>query len=189
MLEFSLASDLNCSYFYDNNEVDTCMTLNLQLEKENALIDSVNGQHLPAKEQIDVDGMMIVRSKKKFLSSDIFKKFPSLKVLSVMYYSIQNIVQGNFHGAQHLKRIYINNNNIPLSTDNIFSGASNLDYIELKGNGIKSISNQTFAGLKELKTINLSHNQLESLPKGLLDELINLQNVSFKGNILKSLQE
>ena len=152
MLEYSLASDLNCSYTYDNNEVYTCMTINLQLEKENALIDSVNGQHLPAKEQIDVDGMMIVRSKKKFLSSDIFKKFPSLKVLSVMYYSIQNIVQGNFHGAQHLKRIYINNNNIPLLTDNIFSGAYNLENIEMKLNGISSISNQTFTGLTKLSS-------------------------------------
>ena len=162
------------------------MTMNLQLEKENDLINSVEGQHLPGKEQNDVKGLMVIFSKNKFLSSDIFKFFPNLKKLSVWYYSVENIYQGNFEGAQHLERIYINNNKIPQLTDNIFSGASNLEIIDMKLNGIKSISNQTFAGLTKLRSIYMSHNSLKFLPRDIFDDLINLRNVSFTGNSLES---
>ena len=187
MLECCSASDLECSYTNDAYGYYTCVALNLHLEKENPLIDSVKGEHLPGKDQKDVNGLLVAFSRNEFLSSDIFKKFPNLVKLNVWYYSVENIVQGNFEGAQHLKHIFINNNKIPKLTNNIFSGASNLENIDMKLNCIKSISNQTFAGLTKLRTINFSHNYLESLPRGIFDDLINLRNVSLYGNILKSL--
>ena len=52
MLECSLASDLECSYSHDKFGYYKCMTMNLKLEKDNALIESVKGQHLLGKEQI-----------------------------------------------------------------------------------------------------------------------------------------
>ncbi|CAO1424443.1 unnamed protein product [Diamesa tonsa] len=187
MLEYTLASDLECSYSYDAYGLYTCMTMNFQIKNENALIESVKGQHLPGKTQIDVNGLMIIFSKNKFLSSDIFEKFPNLKELSVWFYSVEKIVQGNFHGAQHLKRIIINNNKISELTDNIFSGASKLVSVSMNYNRINSISNKTFAGLTNLKTINLDHNYLESLPRGIFDDLIHLSNISLTGNILTRL--
>ena len=131
MLEYSSASDLECSYSYNAYGYYTCMTMNLKLEKENALIESVKGQHLPGKEPINVEGLLIVYSKNKFLSSDIFEKFPNLKVLSMLFFSVENIVQGNFDGAQKLEYIYLNNNGIPKLNDNIFSGATELIRMKL----------------------------------------------------------
>ena len=187
MLECSVASDLKCSYTHDASGLYTCVALNLQLEKDNPLIDSVKGEHLPGKEQINVERLMVVCSSNKFLSSDIFQKFPNLLDLSVLLYSVENIVQGNFHGAQHLRRIIINNNYITQLTDNIFSGAPNLEIIQMNGNSIYSLSIQTFAGLTKLETLYLEHSFINSLPKGIFDELINLRNVSFFGNMFKSL--
>ena len=186
MLECSLASDLECSYSYDKFGYYTCMTMNLKLEKVNALIESVKGQHMPGKEQIDVNGMMAVRSNNKYFSSDIFKKFPSLKVLSLMYYSVESIEQGNFEGAHNLEYIYIHNNDLGELTDNIFSGASKLVRLEMKSNSIISLSNETFAGLTSLEFLNLDHNQLKSLPMGIFDDLINLKQISLEGNILEN---
>ena len=103
MLKCSSASDLECSYTHDAYGYYTCMTMNLQLEEHNPLIDSVKGEHLPGKEQNDVKGLLVAFSKNKFLSSDIFKKFPNLVKLNVWYYSVENIVQGIFEVAQHLK--------------------------------------------------------------------------------------
>ena len=187
MLECCLASDLDCSYSYDNGGRYTCLTMNLKLEKDNKLIESVKGQHLPGKEQINVEGLLIVFSRNKFLSSDIFKKFPNLKVLNMWYYTSATIVKGNFEGAQHLEQIHINNHHIEELSDNIFSGATKLVRIEMKMNGITSISSQTFAGLTTLQYIDLDHNHLKSLPKGLLNDLIHLKYVSFFGNILESI--
>ena len=187
MLEISLASDLECSYSIDVFGYYTCMTINFKLEKQNALIDSIKGQHMSGKEQSDVEGLLFVRSLNEFLSSDIFKKFPNLKVLSVMYFSVENIVQGNFDGAEKLEIIFIINNEMGELTDNVFSGASKLFRIEMSSNLIPSISNQTFAGMTTLQHINFDHNQLKSLPKGIFDDLINLNYVSFIGNIIESL--
>ena len=187
MVEYSSVSDLECSYSYNAYGYYTCMTMNLKLEKENALIESVKGQHLPGKEQINVEGLLFVRSNNEFLSSDIFEKFPNLKVLSMLFFSVENIVQGNFDGAQKLEYIYLNNNGIPKLNDNIFSGATKLIRIEMKMNGISSISKLSFAGLTTLEQINLDHNHLKSLPKGIFDDLINLKSLSLYGNIIQTL--
>lgn len=187
MLEYSLASEMECLYSHPTQRFYECTTINFKLENRNEVIDSVKGQHLSGKDNIKVHGLKIMFSKNKFLSSDIFKMFPNLKEFIVMYFSVEIIQQGNFNGAQHLNYILMNNNLLTQLTDNIFSGASNLIWIDMRMNQINSISNKSFSGLTKLKRLYLDHNFLSSLPKGIFDDLINLQNVSFNGNILKSL--
>ena len=187
MLDCSLASDLECSFVNDKFGYYTCMTMNLDLMNTTTLIDSIEGQHMSGKKQIDVEGLLVVRSNNKYLSSSIFEKFPNLKVLSVMYFSVEKIVEGNFNGAQHLNEIFINNNDISELRENIFKGASKLTRIEMNSNSILSISSKTFAGLTTLEHINLDHNKLTTLPEGVFNDLIKLKNVSLLGNILESL--
>ena len=162
------------------------MTMNLKLKNTNSLIASIKGQHMSGKRLIDVEGLLVVRSNNKYLSSSIFKKIPKLKVLSVMYFSVEKIVEGNFNGAQYLKYVYINNNDISELGNNIFRGASKLFRIEMKSNSISSVSSKTFAGLTTLEHINLDHNNLKTLPKDIFTDLINLKYVSLFGNILES---
>ena len=145
MVECSLASDLECSYSYDNYGVYTCMTMNLKLINTTSLIDSIKGQHMSEKRLIDVEGLLVVRLNNKYLSSSIFEKIPYLKVLSVMYFSVEKIVEGNLNGALNLKYIYFNNNGITELGNNIFKGASKIVQINLKLNRISKISSRTFA--------------------------------------------
>ena len=187
MLECSLASDLECSYANDKNDIYTCMTMNLKLKNTNSLITSIKGQHMSGKRLIDVEGLLVVRSNNKYLSSSIFEKIPYLKVLSVMYFSVEKIVEGNFNGAVNLKYIYINNNGITELGNNIFKGASKLLLIDLKVNGIHTVQGKTFAGLTTLEHINLNHNNLKTLPKEVFDDLINLKFLKILGNMLESL--
>lgn len=187
MLECSFATDLDCLYANDQFGYYTCMTMRFKLDSDNGLIESVKGQHMSGKEQKNVVGLLVVRSNNKFLSSDFYKKFPNLKVLSVGFNSVENVTEGNFEGAQNLESIYINNNVISELGDNTFRGASKLIRIEMKTNGIASVSSKTFAGLTTLLQLTLDHNYLKSLPKGIFDDLVNLRNVSFFGNLLTSL--
>ncbi|CAO1423251.1 unnamed protein product [Diamesa serratosioi] len=161
--------------------------MDLKLKNSTDVIDSVKGKHVNGKSLIDVTGLLILRSNNKYLDSSIFEKFVSLKALTVFYFSLEHVLEGDFIGAQNLEIIIFNNNDITMLGDNIFSGASKLLRIEMKSNCIISVSSKTFAGLTSLRQINLNHNLLTHLPVDLFKDLTNLEQVSFDGNILESL--
>ena len=89
-----------------------------------------------------------------------FQHLSNLKELDLSFNLIYSISNNSFEKNDHLRMLYLNNNNI--TNVNIFNSLKNLKHLRLQSNNISNI-NRAFKNIVQIEAINLSKNTITTL--------------------------
>lgn len=111
-----------------------------------------------------------------------------LQILNLAHNSITTLPPATYSELTHLRKIYLQNNEIAALEGILFKNSSKLDSINLSGNKIKSISSQVFANLPELSILYIENNKLNSFDFDCLKSSTKLEEIHLHGSELTQIQ-
>ncbi|PIK56257.1 hypothetical protein BSL78_06840 [Apostichopus japonicus] len=97
------------------------------------------------------------------------------------------IEEAAFHGLNKVQYLDLGYNNIQSITSGHFLDMPGLEFLILENNELVSIENDTFNCLISLEVIALNNNKLTSIPNGLFDGLTTLKDIDLSQNRLHTI--
>lgn len=100
----------------------------------------VSGKHLSGKSDLDVTGVLFIRSKLSKVPNHIFKKFQNLLYLDISYAGISRADSRTIENCGSLRYLDASFNDISRVAETFLSSCKNLIIVNLDSNLITSVS-------------------------------------------------
>ena len=179
---------LKCEFYDDKFYGYTCVLDEIKLisRTDNLLIDTTSNE----KSNEEVESVIIRNSHLSFVPNQLFNIFPNVK----RFYANENnlnlkeLQPSDFKGAQNLKGLYLDNNEINTLPDSIFQEAPNLINLLLSKNPIKIIEDFAFYGLENLIVLELSDILVEVVTKNTFGGLKELKFLFLENHRIRIVQ-
>lgn len=122
----------------------------------------------------------------KYLPMNVFRKFPNLEIYYAFKSGVVKINKNNFYGAEKLRGLWLNHNEIETIHGGSFDELKSLKWLYLGFNKLTSLDAYLFHNLKPLLTLSLENNRLTYLPPPIFYTLEELEFFSLDGNPVHS---
>lgn len=170
---------------HERLELKTCITEVDEVEDANFTIQQFSNSTDTTTSAFIMDEKLGV----KFLPSNLFRVFPELKVIVVLYSSVTSVEENNFNGLSKLKKLLLESNKIEHVAVKAFVDLVSLEYLKLNYNKIQFFEENTFVSLKALKELYFSGNNIASLHPKLFAPLVKVEFIGFSKNKISGLDE
>ena len=142
--------DLDCAILSFNwnqvEEVDHCMTENLNITTKNETITSVNG----GTEPTNIEGLWLSEQNIHYLPKGIDKFFPNLKFLIVKRANLKSLAKDDFKSLPELVYLSFSDNNLESLDGDLFDFNPKINHLDFSSNNLKYIGGNILSNLKEL---------------------------------------
>lgn len=180
------AIELDCNFVSYSIDGYNCKVENLKVKDNEKEITIVKGQHLPGKNNRNVDTLYIPSADcVTSLPVGVSKHFVNLKKLEVTYGSLKNIAKSDFSGLISLQTIFITKTLLSSIPENTFDNLLRLETLILSDNKIRELKLKTFEKLSSLKKLSLSANSLEILRSKVFEQNLKLEEIDLSNNKLR----
>ena len=153
--------EIECEFSIENHligEVYSCKAKGLLDTSEDGFVETIFGDHLPGKSNLDVNMLQIDDQKLNFFPSNIENFLPNLEVLKIVSSGLKILSQGNFETFADLKLVDLSDNEIESLDEDLFTFNPALKHILLDSNKIKNIAANIFEPLHGLESVSLKNN-------------------------------
>lgn len=121
-------------------------------------LKSVEGDHLPGKNNSHVASLIVYSQNLPFIPQDIGNFFPNLKLISWIDSNLEAISERDLQPFPNLIFLRIHRNQIVSVESDLFLHVPKLRYIDFSSNQIISIGENLIANLNDLETLNFNSN-------------------------------
>lgn len=117
-----------------------------------------NGQHLPNKTNLNIEGIYFINCKLSKVPQGITKIFPNIHMLLIRNTNLSKISRTDLFEYRNFKIFLFTGNEIEFLCENLFTDCKNLTTISFCGNSLKIVLPTILDGLKNLKFVDFSGN-------------------------------
>ncbi|KAG5666389.1 hypothetical protein PVAND_014418 [Polypedilum vanderplanki] len=123
------------------------------------VFDNVPGEHMPGRNDDDVQLVSMIFQNSRNLPSVICRTFSSLREILVMWSHLDTITASTFANCRSLEVLYLNGNELATIPANSLSNSPLLHTLSLSSNHIQNLNTDSFAGTA-IRFLDLTDNRL-----------------------------
>lgn len=135
-----------------------CQVTELQVETSDAIVESVDGQHLPGKTVDDVKSIQIDNQVCMFMPQRFDSFFKNIEGIQINAANLTTITQADLKPFPNLKQLILKDNEIVELSADLFEFNRKLIFLDFTNNNLNLIPENIFSQLEKLESIMLVDN-------------------------------
>lgn len=166
-----------------------CLTLGVDVQKEDLNISSITGYHHYLKTNRNVERVEIINQWWcSYLPNRFAEFFPNLLEFEARETPLKAIKRSNFVRMSKLIVLNIDGTEITSISDDTFIDLISLEELTIRKSFLTIFSNLIFSPLKSLRSFDGKHNKVSCLDEDLFSENSKLESINLTGNDLKDIR-
>lgn len=179
--------ELTCDFSQTSRGDYICVLTNIEFNDRNVPVKFV-GLHMPGRTNLDVDIVVVTRSRMPFIIPEIYTTFPNIHELDLQFAGLVEI--DPIPEMKNFRTFIAYSNNIDRIRNNTFDNVMlTLETVDLQLNNIRFLEADAFKGLTRLEFLYLRFNQITFPPIGVFNTLSNLNLIDFESNDFRQIDE
>lgn len=122
----------------------TCVVHTSPVVKQNTVITSIKGAHLPGKTNSDVQAIIFMSKTAHFVPKGLNEFFPNLIAMKIVDCGLKSISREDLEGLENLSMMFLNNNELMSLPNDLFAKMPKLQMISMRANKLEVITSQVF---------------------------------------------
>lgn len=135
-----------------------CQVAELRVETSDAIVESVDGQHLPGKTVDDVKSIQIDNQVCMFMPQRFDSFFKNIEGIQINAANLTALTQADLRPFPNLKQLILRDNEIMELSADLFEFNKKLTFLDFTNNNLNLIPENIFSPLEKLESINLIDN-------------------------------
>lgn len=135
-----------------------CQVTDVHVDTADAVVESIDGQHLPGKTVDDVKSIQIDNQVCMFLPQRFDSFFKNIEGIQMNSANLTAITQADLKPFPHLKQLIVRDNDVQELSADLFDFNKELISLDFTNNNLNLIPENVFAKLEKLESINLVDN-------------------------------